>query len=330
MQVARVLLCLTFLVPSDAQGHTGHASDLDILKERPAHGRHMLASTSPEQQQQKKPRVKRYRRKPTPKHKRREKTDLYTESHSKDGVLDQWTRTHSVSRLGPRRSHLYNRSQTKRRRQASVAKRAQARRNSSRLISQKRRIRKQQQSDQERLSRPTRQQKRLSRPRKASQGTRKRKSPASQQKASARRKASKARQPQKRQAQKHRSSREASQAQKKAAARAKRNKKVRAFRWKGKGTGGFKWNGARRARPHRIPWKGQVVYDEGDVVCVAQSEQEQMKTETQSAEIHAQAGMPPLATCYWLGVHWAVSLHNWLGGLRAWDWQQCCEHATML
>lgn len=291
--VTSILLALTLLGSSDAQGNTGHASDLDITKERPTHGRHMLAHPASEQDQQnKRYRVKRHRRKPTPKHKRRGKTDHYTESHSKDGSVDQWTRTHSVSRLGPRRSRLSNRSQTKRRRRAASARRAKARLAYLRLVSQKLHARKQKQGKEGRSMRPMPKRKHAPRARNASKGIHKRKSPASRHKASPRRKALKAR-----------------PARKKATTRAKRHRKVRAFLWKGKGAGGFKWNSARRARPHRIPWKGQVVYDEGDVICVAESEQELMETETQSAEIHAQAGMPPAARQLLHWGHSTFSLH---------------------
>lgn len=291
--VATVLLAFNPLLSTNAQGSTGDTSDLSSLGKLQSEGRNILAAPSHERAQQIKERVRRYRRKATPKHKRRQTTNLSTESFSKDGKIDQWTRTHSVSRLGPRRVQKKNTKPSTKSlpaRRPKNVKSGPTRGPTRRPASQHRQAgRSQRPKEASRIPQaPPRKRARSAPPPRRTPSARREESQtkAAQTRASA--------QEQRAQTRDRVQTSQPRTARRPAARKAHNGNKDQGFHWRGKGQNGFKWNPARRLRPHRIPWKGKVVYDDGDVICVASSEQDRIATETRSAEIHSQAGMSQL------------------------------------
>lgn len=288
-----VLLAFTFLLSCTVQGLIDRTGGLATL-EAQGQERQLLASHQEEQTQNIAHRVRSYRRKPTPKHKRSAKRDRLTETRGKNGSLNRWTRTQSVSRLGPKRIRPPISSQDSTR-WSKVQRNRRSERSKLRLV----RLRKQKQAKKSAAAVQRRKNRRS--PKQASPQQKMAKRKRTVQPAVPRRKAPTPKSdPRHGPASKLTASRPSTTKKQNAARRnaAKKMRQKRAkkgFHWRGKGKHGFKWNDERK-RPHRIPWKGKVVYDEGDVICVAQSEQERNITESQSAKIHASAGACPLHT----------------------------------
>eukprot|EP00892_Ulva_mutabilis_P011076 jgi/Ulvmu1/8340/UM042_0046.1 len=280
-----VLLTFSFLLSCTVQGSPDQTSGLDGLDAKDSHGRTLLTRAQDKLTHARAVRVR--RRKPTPKHKRQAKTNVLTEDRGKDGTLNSWTRTHSVSSLDPRRERAWLLS--KRKQQVSRAKRLQRQRRNKRPAPKLVRPRKTVHTDkaQPAAARQTHKKSRIGAPERRIQPLMRRKNGSAAKMApkngnvSRRSRIS---------APKRRVANRGNQQKntQKSGVASGRHQATSGLHWQGKGRHGFKWNNQRK-RPHRIPWKGKVVYDEGDVICVAQSEKTMKATESQSAQIHASA-----------------------------------------
>lgn len=85
------------------------------------------------------------------------------------------------------------------------------------------------------------------------------------------------------------------QAKKKAKRQAKKEKKkakkqARKFKWKGRGKNGLKF---KSNRPKGIFKNGEIVYNADGIKCAAKKKETDQIAFSQSAELHATAGMPP-------------------------------------